>query len=261
MLNQIQTLSSEVGHNNENENEIEEEEVEKLEAEVKGMGEKIVEYRNSVPDQLKNALASTLVAQRPLLPTHLHHESLPQQSSAQEQALPCSTLPTNLGVDVGTPSAVSPAEPLKRRSGRLQALASSPTSSNPLTTTSTQKRGRGRGNKRKQQLASLEYTVIYKILDILASILKQGEKNPKMQNNDVFYAGEPIESDKGHQLSEEQDRETAEKTQLLKQKISSNVSALPLLLKRMKECISKIDNLQSSNEFIIHPAFKRKRTS
>ncbi|CAL5401010.1 hypothetical protein CsSME_00023918 [Camellia sinensis var. sinensis] len=231
MLNQIQTLSSEVGHNNENENEIEEEEeVEKLEAEVKGMGEKIVEYRNSVPDQLKNALASTLVAQRPLLPTHLHHESLPQQSSAQEQTLPCSTLPTNLGVDVGTPSAVSPAEPLKRRSGRLQALASSPASSNPLTTTSTQKRGRGRGNKRKQQLASLD-------------------------------AGEPIESDKGHQLSEEQDRETAEKTQLLKQKISSNVSALPLLLKRMKECISKIDNLQSSNEFIIHPAFKRKRTS
>ncbi|KAI8023930.1 hypothetical protein LOK49_LG03G02279 [Camellia lanceoleosa] len=153
MLNQIQTLSSEVGHNNEN--EIEEEEVEKLEAEVKGMGEKIVEYRNSVPDQLKNALASTLVAQRPLLPTHLHHESLPQQSSD---------------------------------------------------------------------------------------------------------AGEPIELDKGHQLSE-QDRETAEKTQLLKQKISSNVSALPLLLKRMKECISKIDNLQSSNEFIIHPAFKRKRTS
>ena len=58
----------------------------------------------------------------------------------------------------------------------------------------------------------------------------------------------------------EQDQEIAEKLQLLKDKISSNVSAMPIVLKRMKECISKIDKLDSYNG-IIHPAFKRKKTS
>lgn len=52
----------------------------------------------------------------------------------------------------------------------------------------------------------------------------------------------------------------AKKIQLLKDKISSNVSAMPIVLKRMKECISKIDKLDSNNG-IIHPAFKRKKTS
>ncbi|MCD7460906.1 hypothetical protein HAX54_044713 [Datura stramonium] len=49
----------------------------------------------------------------------------------------------------------------------------------------------------------------------------------------------------------------AEKVQLLKQKISSNASAIPIILNRMKEGMAKIDKLQSSNK-IIHPAFKRR---
>lgn len=52
----------------------------------------------------------------------------------------------------------------------------------------------------------------------------------------------------------------AEKLQLLKQKISSNASALPVILNRMKEYMARIDKLESSNG-VIHPAFKRKRTS
>ncbi|KAK4415932.1 hypothetical protein Salat_2700600 [Sesamum alatum] len=54
--------------------------------------------------------------------------------------------------------------------------------------------------------------------------------------------------------------EEAEKIQLLKQKISSNASALPVVLNRMKEYMARIDKLESSNG-IIHPAFKRKRNS
>ncbi|PIM99964.1 hypothetical protein CDL12_27537 [Handroanthus impetiginosus] len=61
-------------------------------------------------------------------------------------------------------------------------------------------------------------------------------------------------------LSVTDDPEEAEKIRLLKQKISSNASALPVVLNRMKEYMAKIDKLESSNG-IIHPAFKRKRTS
>ncbi|KAK6142815.1 hypothetical protein DH2020_023163 [Rehmannia glutinosa] len=61
-------------------------------------------------------------------------------------------------------------------------------------------------------------------------------------------------------LSAIDDSEEAEKIQLLKQKISSNACALPVVLNRMKEYMARIDKLESSN-VIIHPAFKRKRTS
>ncbi|KAI3449190.1 hypothetical protein Pfo_005855 [Paulownia fortunei] len=61
-------------------------------------------------------------------------------------------------------------------------------------------------------------------------------------------------------LSVSDDPEEAEKMQLLKQKISRNAAALPVVLNRMKEYMARIDKLESSNG-IIHPAFKRKRTS
>lgn len=69
----------------------------------------------------------------------------------------------------------------------------------------------------------------------------------------------PVESETLGSLTGEE-QEEAEKVQLLKQKILSNASAIPIVLKRMKECMSRIDKLESHNGFI-HPAFKRKRTS
>ncbi|XP_061998645.1 uncharacterized protein LOC133715954 [Rosa rugosa] len=54
--------------------------------------------------------------------------------------------------------------------------------------------------------------------------------------------------------------QTFQKINLLRDKISRNVAALPIVLKRLKECMSNIDKLDSQNTFI-HPAFKRKRTS
>ncbi|XP_022974668.1 uncharacterized protein LOC111473350 isoform X1 [Cucurbita maxima] len=54
--------------------------------------------------------------------------------------------------------------------------------------------------------------------------------------------------------------ETEKKIQLLKDKISSNISMIPAVLKRMKDCISTIDNLDSYNGSI-HPAFKRRKAS
>jgi hypothetical protein len=51
--------------------EEEEEEVEKLEADVKEMAHKILEYRATLPDQLRTTLASALAAQRPVSPDGL----------------------------------------------------------------------------------------------------------------------------------------------------------------------------------------------
>ncbi|CAK9319061.1 unnamed protein product [Citrullus colocynthis] len=56
----------------------------------------------------------------------------------------------------------------------------------------------------------------------------------------------------------EESLETAKKIQLLKDKISSNITTIPTVLERMKDCISTIDKLDSYNG-VIHPAFKRKK--
>ncbi|XP_071701439.1 uncharacterized protein [Rutidosis leptorrhynchoides] len=56
----------------------------------------------------------------------------------------------------------------------------------------------------------------------------------------------------------EDDHVHNEKIQTIKQKISSNASAMSSLLKRMKDCMSRIDNLESFNKGI-HPAFKRRK--
>lgn len=49
----------------------EDEELEKLESNVKEMAHKILEYRSTLPDQLRTTLASVLAAQRPVLPDWL----------------------------------------------------------------------------------------------------------------------------------------------------------------------------------------------
>ncbi|KAL3517158.1 hypothetical protein ACH5RR_024060 [Cinchona calisaya] len=141
----------------------EEEEVEKLEAEVKEMAQKILNYRTTLPRQLKSTLSSFLASQRPILPTLF-------DSGSESQ-----------------PGPSSPHHPL-----------------NP---------------------------------DMV---------RPIGSGNQALLAGEDQES---------------EKIRLLKQKISSNASTIPVVLKRMKDCMTRIDNLDSCNEVIIHPAFKRKRTS
>ncbi|CAI8613103.1 unnamed protein product [Vicia faba] len=56
-------------------------------------------------------------------------------------------------------------------------------------------------------------------------------------------------------ISSEEDPETAEKLKLLKEKISRNFSAAPIVLKRMKDCIAEFEKLDSTN---ILPGFKRK---
>ncbi|KAK7374229.1 hypothetical protein VNO80_07656 [Phaseolus coccineus] len=57
-----------------------------------------------------------------------------------------------------------------------------------------------------------------------------------------------------------EDPETAKKLKLLKEKISSNCSAMPIVLKRMKDCITRIEKFDSYKDAMIHPAFKRKKT-
>ncbi|KAI5647242.1 hypothetical protein M9H77_33247 [Catharanthus roseus] len=140
--------------------EEEEEEVEKLEAEVNEMAQKILNYRTTLPDQLKSTLASILVSQRPVIGTNL--DSVPESQPGTS--------------NVPNPDAVGPS---------------------------------GSGNE-------------------------------------TLEAG-----------GEDEDSQTIK---LLKEKISSNVENIPIVLNRMKDCMRRIDQLESCNG-IIHPAFKRKKTS
>ncbi|KAF9687820.1 hypothetical protein SADUNF_Sadunf02G0132900 [Salix dunnii] len=61
-------------------------------------------------------------------------------------------------------------------------------------------------------------------------------------------------------LLTKEDQETAEKVHLMKEKISSYVSTMPVVLKRMRDCISRINKLDSYSGSM-HPALKKKKTS
>ncbi|CAN1308747.1 hypothetical protein LINPERPRIM_LOCUS27485 [Linum perenne] len=98
----------------------------------------------------------------------------------------------------------------------------------------------------------------------LASLLSS--QRPLMPNIDSSEAsgpgpsGEPAPgSSTGALRSEEED----EKVKLLKEKLAKNASSMPLVLKRMKDCMSKMENLEESlsSKRDIHPAFKKKRNS
>ncbi|XP_009629642.1 uncharacterized protein [Nicotiana tomentosiformis] len=118
-------------------------------------------------------------------------------------------------------------------------------------------------NQTAERILELRTTLPHQLKTTLASLL--------VAQRPVSYAGsesqpgcssDPLTSgpsQRGAPLAEEVQKQ-AEKVQLLKQKISSIGSALPVVLNRRKECMARIDKLQP-NKKTIHPAFKRKRTS
>ncbi|MBA0763518.1 hypothetical protein Gotri_012951 [Gossypium trilobum] len=73
------------------------------------------------------------------------------------------------------------------------------------------------------------------------------EPGPSAQNN-----ADSIE------MNSDAEQRAEEKIRSLKGKTSSNISAMPVVLKRMKVCISRIEKLESCNG-IIHPALKKRK--
>ncbi|KAG9129322.1 hypothetical protein Leryth_026505 [Lithospermum erythrorhizon] len=71
------------------------------------------------------------------------------------------------------------------------------------------------------------------------------------------FTGRLRGSESGASLTEE-DKEDGKKLELIKQKISSNASAITATLKRMKGCMDHMDKLQSQKG-VIHPVFKKRR--
>ncbi|KAI3829236.1 hypothetical protein L1987_03353 [Smallanthus sonchifolius] len=106
-----------------------------------------------------------------------------------------------------------------------------------------------------QKIADFRKTLPEQLKDTLASIISA--QRPAI--DDDSDPGPSCNSDldvRTHLDSE--DREHAEKVETIKQKISNNASAMPLLVKRMKVCISRMDKLNSFKQETIHPAFTRK---
>ncbi|GLT79634.1 hypothetical protein SLA2020_511160 [Shorea laevis] len=56
------------------------------------------------------------------------------------------------------------------------------------------------------------------------------------------------------------EKRTTEKIVLLEDKVSANVTALQIVLKRLGDCISRMEKLDSCNG-IIHPAFRKMKNS
>uniref|UniRef100_A0A2N9I176 Uncharacterized protein n=1 Tax=Fagus sylvatica TaxID=28930 RepID=A0A2N9I176_FAGSY len=181
-----------------------EDEVEKLESDVKQMAQKLLEYRTTLPDQLRSILTSVLTAQRPVFPDP---SEPPNPDETRDEMMEC-----------------------RRFEG--------------------EDKWEDSGKKRESR---------DKELDPVSSQHSAPNKEQFSVSLALKYAGGQAKDSEGR-LCAEEDQETAEKLRLLKDKISSNVSAMPIVLKRMKECISRIDKLDSNNG-IIHPAFKRKKTS
>ncbi|KAI3701207.1 hypothetical protein L2E82_45856 [Cichorium intybus] len=136
------------------------EELDELEEDVKNMAQKIAEFRETLPDQLKNSLASIIAAQRPAILTGIDDDSHPGPSD------------------------------------------------NP---------------------------------------------NPDARTR--------LDSEHMDKILVEKDPKHTEKIQIIKQKISDNASMMPILVTRMKECMSRINKLQHFKQDVIHPAFTRKRTT
>ncbi|MBA0680215.1 hypothetical protein Goari_011926 [Gossypium aridum] len=145
--NKLKTLETRIGNGRAESEPDSEEDLEELQSDVKEMAEKILEYRATIPDQLKTTLDSILSTQRPDLPR----------------------------IDDGS------------------------------------------------------------------------EPGPSAQNN----------AD-SKEMNSDAEQRAEEKIRSLKGKISSNISAMPVVLKRMKVCISRIEKLESCNG-IIHPALKKRK--
>lgn len=90
------------------------------------------------------------------------------------------------------------------------------------------------------------YIFVTQLLDLINKFLYHADDEQTTRGEDTILHEEGLE--------------TAKKIQLMKDKISSNITMIPTVLKRMKDCISTIDKLDSYNG-VIHPAFKRKKTS
>ncbi|KAJ9539458.1 hypothetical protein OSB04_032191 [Centaurea solstitialis] len=110
-----------------------------------------------------------------------------------------------------------------------------------------------------QKIAKFRETLPSQLQNSLASILSAQKPPVNLENHsDHDHPGTSTNPNPESEALVEHDPMYTEKIQTVKQKISNNTSAMPSLLKRMKECISRIDNLDSFNNGI-HPAFKRRK--
>ncbi|KVH89107.1 uncharacterized protein LOC112526934 [Cynara cardunculus var. scolymus] len=107
-----------------------------------------------------------------------------------------------------------------------------------------------------KKIAEFRETLPTQLQNTLASVLSaQRPVNLNQFDNDPGTSSNPNPES---EALVEHDPIYTEKIQMIKQKIYNNASAMPSLLKRMKDCISRIDKLDSFNSGI-HPAFKRRK--
>ncbi|XP_039042579.1 uncharacterized protein LOC120181550 isoform X2 [Hibiscus syriacus] len=106
--------------------------------------------------------------------------------------------------------------------------------------------------KMAEEILEYRSTIPDQLKDTLASVFSS------QRPNFPDVGSEPGSSGELNPEETELEQRTKEKIQLLKEKISSNISAMRAILNRMKKCISRMEVLSSGNG-VIHPAFKKRR--
>ncbi|CAH1447944.1 unnamed protein product [Lactuca virosa] len=111
-------------------------------------------------------------------------------------------------------------------------------------------------NLMAQKIAEFRETLPAQLQNTLDSILSaQRPVNFNLSDNDHGPSSN-ANQEEGVVALVEDDVAHTEKIETIKQKVSSNDSAMLSVVKRMKDCISRIEKLDSFNKGIIHPAFK-----
>ncbi|KAF5177323.1 hypothetical protein FRX31_033088 [Thalictrum thalictroides] len=199
------------------------------------MAQKIRHYRSTIPERIQNSFSSLLAAQRPIL--------LPSPAKFAQPPGTSSDPNSDTGDNAESSKGELLAEVNSETTEKLNLLKHK--ISNNISTMPTLLK---RMNDCILMFDKLDTynssTVAIRLLILFTP-----------QSTDT---GDNAESSKGELLAEV-NSETTEKLNLLKHKISNNISTMPTLLKRMNDCILMFDKLDTYN-VSIHPAFKRKRT-
>ncbi|KAK9742970.1 hypothetical protein RND81_03G208500 [Saponaria officinalis] len=106
----------------------------------------------------------------------------------------------------------------------------------------------------------MEYrsTLPHHLNSTLSSLFVSLRSSLSLSSDLDFFLGEESCSGNSNRESAAANGETTTAdVKLINEKICCNISALPKVLKRMNECISRIDRFVSPDE-IVHPTFKRK---
>ncbi|KAH0451457.1 hypothetical protein IEQ34_018756 [Dendrobium chrysotoxum] len=228
---------------NEDEDEMQ---IEALEREVKEMAQKIVDFRSSIPERLGDIVSSaSLALLRPKLSLVL--EPVASQPTGSESR-PHSVIGSFLNLSIAKKWVLSVNS---YNNGKLYSTGDTPVN----TTTVERKENRDdyvnidKGKKKDKLRHSYGTLIVFPNAILMKDSLLECDNNHRK--------GPQSELTGDSSLTEAAEREH-EKLVYLRKKAMSNIATAPVILKRVNECLARINKIERNN-VNIHSSFKRRR--